>query len=169
MRAFLTAIAGAIAITSAHAEVASASEHGFVLEHEVTSPFAPDALWHRLMQPAQWWDPDHTYSGDAANLSMEDTAGAYWREDWDTGSVIHGQVLLVKEGEELILSAPFGPLISTAADCRWTIRLEPTEDGGTLIKSSHTIAGVPGTGLEELAPAVDFVMGNGVKRLAGVE
>lgn len=159
----------AFSLGTTRAEVIEASEEHFVLVHEEVSPLAPDALWDRLMEPALWWDPNHTYSGDAANLSMEDTAGSYWREDWDTGSVIHGQVLLVKEGEELILSAAFGPLISTAADCRWTIRLEATENGGTLIKSSHTVAGAPGTGLEDLADPVDFVMGNGIKRLAAAE
>ena len=119
------------------------------------------------MEPKEWWDGDHSYSGDASNLSMADTAGSYWREDWDGGSVIHGQVLMVKEGEQLILSAPFGPLISTGATCIWTIKLSATDDGGTQISSTHTVAGAPGTGLEDLAGPVDFVMGNGIARLAG--
>ncbi|MCQ8185930.1 hypothetical protein [Parvularcula maris] len=162
----LLPILAAVTASTASAEVVSSSETGFTLSHEAVSPLAPSELWQRLMQPAEWWDPDHTYSGDAGNLSMGEEAGAYWREDWDGGSVIHGQVLLSKKGEELVLSAPFGPLISTAADCRWTIRLSPAEGGGTTITSSHVVAGSKGTGLKDLAGPVDYVMGAGVRRLA---
>lgn len=150
----------------AWAEVVQSSDTGFRLRHEAISAQTPDDVFARLMEPSQWWDPDHTYSADASNLSMGDTAGSYWREDWDGGSVIHGQVLMVKEGEELVLSAPFGPLISTAAECIWTIKLTPKEGGGTLISSTHAVAGAAGHGLWELAKPVDTVMGNGIKRLA---
>lgn len=164
LRLLLASAAAAFSVS--HAEVVSTSATGFRLQHEATSPLAPDALWARLMEPATWWDGDHSYSGDAANLSLGDKAGDYWREDWAEGSVIHGQILVVKSGEELLLSAPFGPLVETGAACVWKIQIQPSEDGGTVITSTHLIAGSPGTGLEELAGPVDFVMSNGINRLA---
>lgn len=151
----------------ARAEVVTSSESGFELRHEATSLLEPYELWDILIEPKVWWDGNHTYSGDAANLSLGGKkAGSYWREDWDGGSVIHGQVLTAMEDSKLVLSAPFGPLQGTGATCIWTITLSPAEGGGTLIRSRHVIAGAPGTGLEELAGPVDRVMSNGIERLA---
>ena len=149
------------------AEVVSSSDSGFVLSHEATSELAPDALFARMMDPSTWWDPEHSYSGKAANLSMGNRAGDYWREDWAGGSVIHGQVLQVINGQMLMLSAPFGPLAATGAECIWTIRITQGENGGTKIISSHTVVGGPDSGLAAMAGPVDFVMGNGINRLAG--
>ena len=153
----------------ASAEVLSAGRSNFLLAHEATSSLAPEEVWDRLMEPAAWWDGEHTYSGDAANLSMGGKAGDYWREDWDGGSVIHGQILTVKTGETLVLSAPFGPLQGTAANCVWTISLEPIEGGGTRIRSKHVVVGPANLGMQELAEPVDFVMSNGIDRLARAE
>ncbi|MEM7742017.1 MAG: hypothetical protein AAF225_14610 [Pseudomonadota bacterium] len=156
-----------LAITSpSFAEVTASSPSGFTLRHEASSLLSPDELWQRLVSPSTWWADDHTYSGDASNISPLGDAGSAWREDWDNGSVVHGRVLLVKTEEELVLSAPFGPLLYTGAECIWRIQIAPAEGFGTLITSSHTVVGRPGTGLEELAPAVDFVMGAGIKSLA---
>lgn len=155
------------ASTTAKAEVVSSSDSGFVLSHEATSTLAPDALFARMMDPSRWWDPEHSYSGKATNISMGNRAGDHWREDWAGGSVIHGEVLQVINGQMLMLSAPFGPLAATGAECIWTIRLTPTEDGGTKVMSSHVVVGGSDTGLASMAGPVDFVMGNGITRLAG--
>jgi len=155
-----------VGVGCAQAEVISSSGTGFQLAHEAQSSRSPDELFARLMEPSQWWDPEHSYSGDASNLSMADEAGAYWREDWRGGSVIHGQVLQVIQGKMLMLSAPFGPLAATGAKCIWTISLEPSKEGGTVIKSTHRVVGGPETGLAELSGPVDFVMGRGIQRLA---
>ncbi|MEO1043025.1 MAG: hypothetical protein AAFX52_12115 [Pseudomonadota bacterium] len=169
MRLLLVIAAFMWVFAPAAAEVSSASERGFTLRHEATSVQSPDEVWQRLMNPATWWADDHTYSADASNISPLGKAGSYWREDWQTGSVVHGRVLLVKDGEELVLSAPFGPLLYTGAECIWSIKLTPADGGGTRITSSHTVVGGEGTGLKELAPAVDFVMGAGIASLASGE
>lgn len=161
----LAAACSIMAIASA--EVISSSDDGFRLTHEATSELPPEDLFARMMKPWTWWDGAHTFSGDANNLSMGDKAGAYWREDWEGGSIIHGQILQVINGKALMLSAPFGPLAPAGATCVWTILISEGEDGGSAILSTHTVSGVPGTGLEELASAVDSVMVAGVERLAG--
>jgi uncharacterized protein YndB with AHSA1/START domain len=151
---------------AAAAEVVATSPSGFSLRHETLSEQSVEEVWDRLMQPSAWWDPNHTYSGDAENLSMGNEAGAYWREDWEEGSVIHGQLLLVRRKEELVLSAPFGPLLPIAATCRWTIRLRRLEDGSTAISSTHLVTGPVGSGVEALAGPVDEVIGANLERLA---
>ncbi|MEM9838997.1 MAG: hypothetical protein AAF830_07555 [Pseudomonadota bacterium] len=158
-------LGAAAALSIASAEVVSSSDSGFQLSHSTTSDLTPDALFERMLKPATWWDGAHTFSGDASNLSMKAEAGAYWREDWDGGSVIHGQVMQVIDGQALMLSAPFGPLAPAGATCVWTMIIAEGEDGGSKLISTHTVSGLPGTGLAELAGAVDSVMVAGVERL----
>jgi len=154
----------------AAAEVVSTSPDHYTLRHEGVSPLAPDALWARLIDPASWWHPDHTYSGDAANLSLEVTAGGVWREDWDSGSVFHGEVLLALEGKTLRLDAPFGPLQEMGVSVVWTITLTPDEEtGGTNVTFDEIANGTAASRLDDLAPAVDFVKTEAMTRLTAAD
>ena len=147
-----------------YAEITSSSSTHFVLRHEAKSELAPANLWERLIQPATWWHPDHTYSGDAGNLSLDAQAGGLWREDWDGGSITHGQVLLVETGKKLRLEAPFGPLQELGVYCVWTITI--TADGdGSLVEFGEIASGPPGANLGEMAKAVDFVKNEAIERL----
>ena len=160
---FTTVILAAFA---SHAEVVSSSSTHFVLRHEATTPLSPDAAWERLTDPASWWHPDHTYSGDSANLSLDVTAGGLWREDWDGGSVAHGRVLMVATGTALRMEAPFGPLQGVGAYTIWTITITPAENG-TVVTFDEIATGPPTAKLDELAPAVDFVKSEAMRRLTG--
>jgi len=155
-----------LAAFAGHAEVVSSSSTHFVLRHEATTPLSPDAAWERLTDPASWWHPDHTYSGDSANLSLEVTAGGLWREDWDGGSVAHGRVLFVAKGRSIRLDAPFGPLQAVGAYTIWTITITPAESGA-VVTFDEIATGPPTAKLDELAPAVDFVKGEAMRRLTG--
>jgi len=151
---------------SAQAEVVTASPEHFALKLEAETSLSPDEVWTRLIDPSAWWQSDHTYSGDAANLSLEPRAGGLWREDWDGGSVWHGTVLQVQPTRTLSLSAPFGPLQGLAVTSVWTITLSPSESGGTLIRFDHVTNGTAASQLDQLAPAVDFVKSEALKSLA---
>ncbi|NVJ98370.1 MAG: SRPBCC domain-containing protein [Alphaproteobacteria bacterium] len=150
--------------TRARADIVEANPDRYVLKHEATSALSPEKLWNKLVNPANWWHPDHTYSGDAANLSLDLQAGGLWREDWSGGSVFHGSVLQVKQGSMLRLDAPFGPLQDIAVKVVWTITITPEGEGSKV--TFHEIAsGDPKSGLDQLAPAVNFVKGEAIKRL----
>lgn len=154
----------------AAAEVISASPEHYKLRQEGVSPLAPDALWVRLIDPASWWHPDHTYSGDSDNLSFEAKAGGVWREDWEGGSVFHGEVLMAREGKTLRLDAPFGPLQEMGVSVVWTITLTPDEEtGGTKVVFDEIANGTEASQLDELAPAVDFVKTEAMSRLTAAE
>lgn len=151
---------------AAQAEVVTATKDHFTLKLEAESDLSPEDVWTRLIVPADWWQGDHSYSGDAANLSLDPVAGGVWREDWDGGSVWHGTVLQAKPNKVLSLSAPFGPLQGLAVQSVWTITLTPNETGGTHIRFDHVTNGTEASNLDELAPAVDFVKSEALKRLA---
>ena len=150
--------------TSASADVVAAGPDHYELRHEASSSLPPAEMWDRLVQPEIWWHPDHTYSGDAANLSLNATAGGLWREDWEGGSVSHGEVLMVREGEQLRLDAPFGPLQEMGVQVTWTITLDPDGDG-TRVTFHEVASGSSATSLDQIAPAVDNVKAQAIARL----
>jgi uncharacterized protein YndB with AHSA1/START domain len=149
---------------STYAKVVKASPEHYHLKQQASSTLSPDMLWQRLIKPETWWHPDHTYSGDSANLSLDAQAGGLWQETWPSGSVLHGRVLLVTKNKQLRLEAPFGPLQEKAIDVIWTITLTPTE-AGTNVLFEEIANGNDQSQLDELAPAVDFVKTEAIRRL----
>lgn len=149
----------------AGAEVVASSPDHFTLKLEAHTELAQDAAWARLIEPSSWWLPDHTYSGNSDNLSLDVQAGGQWREDWDGGSIWHGTVIQVHEGKKLVLSAPFGPLQDLAVTSVWTITLTPVASGGTTITFDHVTNGTAASQLDQIAPAVDYVKSEALKSL----
>ncbi len=166
-RNVLSIVALALAVIApVRADIVSASDSHYVLRHEGTTALSPEATWERLIAPATWWHPDHTYSGDAGNLNLEPRAGGLWREEWPGGSVAHGEVLSVIPGKTLRLDAPFGPLQGVGAYTVWTITLEAI-DGGTLVVFDESSIGPQTADMAELAKAVDYVKAEAMRRLTG--
>lgn len=158
-----------IFISLAHplgAEVITRDANHYTLRHEASSTLPPDLLWERLIHPETWWAGDHTYSGDAANLSLDAKAGGSWREDWQGGSVEHGRVLAVLDGQMLRLDAPFGPLQGMGVQVVWTITLKPS-DTGTLVVFEEVATGSEESGLNAIAAAVDRVKQQAIENLVG--
>jgi len=158
----------AIFSVPANTEVVAASSSHYALRHEAVSSLTADALWTRLVHPANWWSPAHSYSGDATNLSLDLRAGGLWKEEWDGGSVAHGIVLYVKPGEVLRLEAPFGPLQSMAVNVVWTITVTP-EGTGSRVVFKEIANGSEASHLDQLAGAVDAVKEEAIRRLAAAE
>lgn len=154
----------ALAMPVVSAEVVSSSADHYKLSHKASSSMTPDALWQRLIQPEIWWHPNHTYSGDSANLSLELAAGGHWSEQWADNSVLHGVVLNVDKGKLLRLDAPFGPLQGMAVTVVWTIRIEG-EGNGSVVIFEELANGVLTSKLDELAKAVDQVKSEALARL----
>lgn len=163
----LASLSVAIALPIAgHAEVIASAPDHFTLKLEAETELTPSEVWDRLIVPADWWLPDHSFSGDSNNLSIDPTPGGLWREDWADGSVWHGTVLQAQPEKVLRLSAPFGPLQDMAVISIWTITLTPTETDGTVITFDHVTNGSDASNLQDLAPAVDFVKSEALKSLA---
>lgn len=169
MQARFLALSAALALglpTAGMAEVMTSAPDHFTLKLEAQSDLSPSELWARLVEPSDWWLSDHTYSGDASNLSLDAQAGGLWREDWDGGSVWHGTVLQAQPEQSLVLSAPFGPLQGLAVTSVWTITLTPSDSGGTQITFDHVTNGTSASELDAMAPAVDFVKQQAIESLA---
>jgi hypothetical protein len=164
MKKLILAAAIASLPLGALGEVTASGDDYFSLRQDGLSPLPPAALWQRLVQPGSWWSPAHSYSGDAQNLSLDLRVGGYWQESWEGGAVAHGRVILLQPEKMLRLEAPFGPLQGLGTYSVWTITLS-AERGGTRVVFEETSMGVPGSALDKLAPAVDAVKTEAMKRL----
>jgi len=175
MRLFPTSLAAgclAIAASPAAAEVAVASESGFVSHNVVEVPASPAAAWAMLARPGEWWNGEHSYSGSAANMTIEPVAGGCFCETIPAangvaaGQVEHMRVLYVDPRlGTLRLAGALGPLQAQAVTGVLTMTVEPSA-AGSRITWDYVVGGYMRTPMTEIAPLVDQVVGEQLARLA---
>ena len=149
----------------ATAEVKSTTPNGFELVSIVTIAAPTDRVYSALGEVGHWWSPSHTFSRDAANLSIELHAGGCFCERLTGGgSVQHLQVVYAAPGEGLRLRGALGPLQMEGVDGTLAWTLKPAE-GGTSVTQSYVVGGYIRGGMEQWAPRVDRVLDEQLQRL----
>jgi uncharacterized protein YndB with AHSA1/START domain len=138
----------------APAEVVALGDAGFTSRHRIVIAAPPAKVWAALVQPARWWQSDHTYSGDAANLSIDLRPGGCWCEKTRGGGVEHMRVVHIAEGGTLLLVGGLGPLQAMPVTGVLTITLKPSATG-TELTATYAVAGQE---LGTLAAPVDHVL-----------
>jgi uncharacterized protein YndB with AHSA1/START domain len=166
MRRTLLLIAALGLAAPASSAVRSASPQGFALESKVVVAATPEASYAMLAKPADWWNPQHSYSGDSANLQLDARAGGCFCERLPktAGGVEHMRVVLAWPVRLLRLQGGLGPLQAegVTGSLTWTLKAVP---GGTEITQTYIVGGYVGGGAEKLAPLVDQVMAEQLGRL----
>jgi len=151
---WLTAFPAAAEVVARHAD-------GFTLRYAVALETTADDVRGSLADLPSWWDPAHTYTGEATRLSMTLEPGGCWCETLADGTVFrHATVISVDPEHQAVLHAPLGPLHETATRADLTYRWAP-ENKGWLISVDFV---VEGPGLGAAADAVDTVMQGGFDR-----
>lgn len=156
--------AAACIAAPAAAEIVERRDAGFVLAFETPTPATTEAVFAAVGRPAGWWSDAHTYSGSAANITVDLRPGGCWCEALPGGGVKHGEVLLAWPERGLVrFAAPFGPLQDLGADAILTISWADAENGeGRRLRWSFRVSG-PGAGA--MAEPVHAVMGEQFDRL----
>lgn len=163
-RVALAALAIAVAAPCARAEVKESSADAFFLTYSGTVAGPTAKTYADIVQIARWWDSEHTYSGKSANLSIKPEAGGCFCEKWKDGSVEHGQVLMAMPGKVLRIRTALGPLQERALTGILTFWIR-NEDSSTTLTVEYRVTGANTSGLDQLAPSVDEVLGAQVDRL----
>lgn len=159
------AIATAIACP-ARAAVTDSAVNGFSIEQTVHIAATPDKVYDALIKPSLWWDSAHTFSGSAANLTLDARAGGCFCETMPKGgSVEHGQVVVAAPGETLRLRGPLGPFQGQGVDGALTFSLKAGADGGTDLVLDNIIGGYMKGGFGEWPGRVDAMLGQQMARL----
>jgi carbon monoxide dehydrogenase subunit G len=173
--ALLVLLAGPLASGRAEAEVVARSDNGFVVRHVAEVTASAEDAWKVLIDPAAWWNGVHSFSGDAKNLSIDPRAGGCFCEvlpgegekGWlhPRGGVEHMRVIFVDQGKALRMAGALGPLQSEALQGTLTVTLKPV-DGGSRLTWEYVVGGYMRYKPEQIAPAVDKVIGEQLARLA---
>lgn len=155
--AFVAAFVGHIAA----AEVVESGPQAFLLRYEATVPAPPADAYRALGRLPQWWNSEHSYSGDAArNLRLDLRAGGCLCERWDGNSVEHARVLMALThdgGYAVRLAGALGPLQDMGVSAIWDFSIVPDPQGAK-ITMTYRVAGEPNLGLPNLAGPVDGVL-----------
>ncbi|MDH4745286.1 SRPBCC domain-containing protein [Sphingomonas sp. CBMAI 2297] len=146
-------------------EVTASTETSFTVTEKAVIAAPPARVWTVLIAPSAWWSGEHSWSGSAANLSLDPRPGGCWCEKLpDGGGVEHMRVILVRPGRMLRLSGGLGPLQAFPAGAVMTVTLDPAADGkSTTVSVEYAVAGAPGLG--RIAAPVDGVLAAQVIRL----
>ena len=159
------AVLGLLAVAApATADVVSASSNGFEIRHTVNLVVKPAVAFQAFGNVAAWWNPEHTYSGSSANLSVALTPGGCFCERFPAGGGIeHMRVAYVDPGKRIILTGALGPLLYEATTGVLDVQVKSTA-GGSQLTFDYRAAGFYKGGADKLAPIVDQVLAEQLKR-----
>ncbi|MEZ5460317.1 hypothetical protein [Dokdonella sp.] len=155
----------ACATAPAMAEVKEASADHFHLAFTATIAASPTKVYALLPHVEKWWSAEHTWSGDAAHLSLKPEAGGCFCERWQGNSVEHGRVIMALKDQTLRLDSALGPLQEFALKGILDFGLTEMENGATEMLVDYRVNGSDASGLDQFAPAVDEVLGMQLERL----
>ena len=165
LRGYWGGLAALLIGASAAAEVQSVGAGGFEVRQTVHVAASSDKAFAALLQPARWWSSEHTFSGNAANLTLDARAGGCWCESLpEGGSVEHLHVVYVSPGKVLRLRGALGPFQGLAVDGVMTWSLKPNANG-TDISVSYAVGGYAKDGFENLSKGADHVLAEQIERL----
>ena len=150
----------------AAAEVVSASPNGFEIRHTVNLVAKPEVAYSSFANVGAWWDNEHTYSGDAKNMSLDLRPGGCFCEKIPKGGggIEHLRVSYVEPGKRIVMTGALGPLLYEATAGVMDVQVKGTAAGSQLTLN-YRAAGFAKGGAEAMAPLVDQVLGEQVKRL----
>jgi uncharacterized protein YndB with AHSA1/START domain len=159
-------VVGALALGAGtlSAEVIDLADNGFTLKLTVTVASEPAKAFQALIDVGKWWDPAHTYSQDAANLSIEaKPQGCFCERLPGKAAVVHMTVVNVVTGKLLRLEGGLGPLQSLGAAGSMTWSFQPA-DKSTTVEVRYAVGGYNPAGFKGLAPVVDTVLRSQLER-----
>jgi len=160
-------ILGALLLTAtpASAEVVSASSNGFEVRYTLNLVVPANIAFQAFADVPGWWDPEHTYSGNSSNLSLNLSPGGCFCERFDKGGGIeHMHVTYVDPGKHVILTGALGPLLYEATTGVMDVQVKSAA-GGSQLMLDYRVAGFAKGNADELAPAVDKVLTEQLTRL----
>lgn len=162
---FAIAIAFSTLAACASADVVQVTSGGMLIKEEATVAAPPSKVYGALaFQVGSWWNPRHTYSGDAKNLSIDARPGGCFCERLREGGVEHMRVVYLVPGETLRMVGGLGPLQGSGVAGSLTWKFTPAGDG-TNVTITYSVGGFLDAGFEKMAPAVDGVLAEQLQRL----
>jgi len=158
---------GALSLMAApaSAEIVSSSANAMHVRQVVQVVMPTQTGYAAFTNIGAWWDNEHTYSGDAANMTLAATAGGCFceRVPKTGGSVEHMRVAFVEPGARIVMTGSLGPLLFEATAGVLDVKVERIA-GGSRVTMDYKVAGFADGNAANLAPIVDSVLADQMKR-----
>jgi uncharacterized protein YndB with AHSA1/START domain len=156
----------AMLATPVRGEVIESTAIGFSVRNAAAINAPPAVVYATLTDKiGGWWDPAHTFSHDAHNLSLDSKSGGCLCERLpDGGGVQHMTVVYASPGKLLRLTGAIGPLQEAALAATMTWNLSRAGDA-TEVELTYTVGGFRVGGFRDLPAVVDGVLRGQLTRL----
>jgi uncharacterized protein YndB with AHSA1/START domain len=140
-------------------EVVESTAAGFLVRNTAAINAPPAKVYAALTERVgDWWDPAHTFSHNAGNLSLDAKPGGCLCERFpDGGGVQHMSVVHALPGRLLRLTGALGPLQEAALAGTLTWNLSQA-GGGTAVELVYTVGGFRAGGFRDIPSVVDGVL-----------
>ncbi|SET57511.1 SRPBCC family protein [Thalassotalea agarivorans] len=167
IKILITCALAQLLFNSALADVTYVKDNGFESVNKVRIMATPEVIYKTLTSQVHlWWNSDHTWSGDANNMSIDATAGGCFCEKLvGGGSVKHLEVVFAQPPLTLRMSGALGPLqqFAIAGAQTWEIKAIDKESSELIL--TYRVTGTLEKGLSDWAAPVDFVHNEQLQRL----
>ena len=131
LKSLFIAAALVMAAAPASAEVVSRTADSFTLQYALGAEIDPGDIPGVMVEVGRWWDSAHTYSGDAANITVDLTPGGCWCERLADGTQFEHTRVVSVAADRLVFDAPFGPLKGRATRAVLTVSWPAANMGWT--------------------------------------
>lgn len=150
--------ATALLTSAAQANVTAQSASGFATATEGDLKVGPQQAFDAFVGIGKWWDMEHSYSHDGANMHMDLKPGGTWYETLPGGgTVTHMHVAQAAPGMRLVLAGGLGPLAFMGVNGALTVTFEKTAQG-THVKLAYAVGGFDPGEFKTMSKAVDGVL-----------
>lgn len=155
-----------LAQTLSFSEVADSGANGFTIKIVTNIHAAPADVYKKLVHNVgDWWNSQHTFSGDAHNLSIDERPmGCFCEKLANGGGVRHMEVLYFQPGQTLRMSGALGPFQGMGASGTLTFALS-ADAGGTKLELTYDLVGYQPQGMSQWAAPSDRMLTGQVTRL----
>ena len=147
------------------ADVIDSASNGFTVKVAIDVAAPAAKAYASIIDVASWWDPQHTFSGKASNLSLDAKAGGCFCETLPNGgSVRHLSVVFAAPGKMLRLNGGLGPMQDMGVAGSLTFALSEAA-GKTTIVLTYKVGGYLAGGLDAMAKPADGMLSGSMQRL----
>jgi len=160
----IVALALLVASAPAAADIVTASPNGFEIQQTVPLVVKAEIAFSAFASLSAWWNPEHSYSGKAENLSLSLVPGGCLCERFPAGGGIeHMRVTFVDPGKRILMTGSLGPLLYEATNGVMDVQIKSIA-GGSQLMIDYRVSGFFNGGADKLAPIVDQVLADQMRR-----
>jgi uncharacterized protein YndB with AHSA1/START domain len=152
-------------IARSRAEVLWSAPTGFEVRETVHVAAAPARAFDDFIaHVGDWWSDDHTWSGSAKNMSIQNFPGGCFCEKLkDGGGVEHLRVVSLRPGAAISLAGGLGPLQALAFQGVMRVTFIAAGTGAD-VTLTYRVQGADPKGAASMAAPVDGMLGETLQR-----